>query len=521
MLSGARLNRATGRDSCHPKPSQYANVFTRVGWRYQPGVAFFGVTSVSALMAGRYAGEQRLVSGMLAHSPNDQVDEHKALAHVAPMTLHPDLPGTPGRRIQAFLRTVATALYCRLTGSGAVVTEETWHAARLIPTSGIAGAEEQERRATSALLAVIGAVREFGRGLLSAAGAPAGNVETFIEVPFKLGERDWRPDGLIRVARGTRTWTALVEVKTGKNNLQTEQLEAYLDIAREQGFDALITISNELPPSPDQHPTPIDRRKLRKVALHHWSWADVLSAAVVQKEHRGVSDPDQAWILGELIRYLEHPKSGALEFDDMGPDWVTIREAVVSGTLRPNDKTIPDVTARFDALLRYAALHLGRRLGTDVTVQMSRKERSEPATRAHALRTSLVESGTLHGSIRIPDTVGDMHVTADLRAGQVTCHVDLDAPRTGRPTTRINWLVRQLKHAPGTARLETFAAHQRGPGTAELLSLVREDPACLVADPSKDLRSFRVALSVPMGSKRGTGSRRLHRLRVERRGRLL
>ncbi len=31
--------------------------------------------------------------------------------------------------------------------------EKAWNIARLIPTSGISGAEEQERRATSALLA--------------------------------------------------------------------------------------------------------------------------------------------------------------------------------------------------------------------------------------------------------------------------------------------------------------------------------------------------------------------------------
>ena len=35
------------------------------------------------------------------------------------------------------------------------MAEESWHEARLIPTSGINGAEEQERRATSALLAVL------------------------------------------------------------------------------------------------------------------------------------------------------------------------------------------------------------------------------------------------------------------------------------------------------------------------------------------------------------------------------
>jgi hypothetical protein len=97
------------------------------------------------------------------------------------------------------------------------VVEESWHEARLIPTSGISGAEEQERRATSALLAVLTAVREFGRAITQPLGAPAGNVQAFIEVPFMLGEKRVFPDGLIRVMRGQKSWTALVEVKTGNN----------------------------------------------------------------------------------------------------------------------------------------------------------------------------------------------------------------------------------------------------------------------------------------------------------------
>jgi hypothetical protein len=75
---------------------------------------------------------------------------------------------------------------------------------------------------------------------------------------------------------------------------------------------------HEVPAVAGQHPTEIDKRKTRKVDLHHLSWTQVLSEAVMQKEHRGVADADQAWILGELIRYLEHPRSGALEFEDMG-----------------------------------------------------------------------------------------------------------------------------------------------------------------------------------------------------------
>lgn len=385
------------------------------------------------------------------------------------------------------------------------MAEEAWHEARLIPTSGINGAEEQERRATSALLAVLSAVKEFGRGFVQPFGAPSGTIECFIEVPFVQGERRLYPDGLIRVSRGARSWTALVEVKTGPNQLATEQLENYLDIAREHGYDAVITISNEIPAVAGQHPTKVDKRKLKKVSLHHVSWSQVLAEAVMQKEFRGVADPEQAWILGELIRYLEHRKSGALEFDDMGEAWVGIRDQVAAGTLRSSDKGIAEVVARFDALLRFASLQLGRQLGTEVVPVLTRKEAADPVLRAQALTQTLCATGELSGAIRIPGTVGHLVVTADLRAGKVTCHVDVDAPREGRPTTRVNWLLRQLKNAPDGTRVEAFVAHARGSQAAELLGTARENPAALVLDPTKELRSFRLAASSTLGTKRGRG----------------
>ena len=75
------------------------------------------------------------------------------------------------------------------------MSEETWHEARLIPTSGISGAEEQERRATSALLAVMGVVKEFSKAVLGPLGAPAGTVETFIEVPSCWARSGATPTG--------------------------------------------------------------------------------------------------------------------------------------------------------------------------------------------------------------------------------------------------------------------------------------------------------------------------------------
>lgn len=383
--------------------------------------------------------------------------------------------------------------------------EETWHEARLIPTSGISGSDEQERRATSALLAVMSSVREFGRAIVGPLGAPAGQITTYIEVPFDVEGKRVFPDGLIRVSRGSRSWTCLVEVKTGTNDLEVPQLEAYLDVAREQGFDSLLTISNEISPAADVHPTKVDKRKLKKVALHHLSWSQVLTAAVMQKEHRGVADPDQAWILGELIRYLEHPRSGALEFEDMGAAWVPVRDAVAAGTLRQNDKQAAEVAARFDALVRYCSLRLGRQLGTEVTPVVSKRDAVDPSLRISSLVATLASTGELSAAVRIPNTVGPLNITADLRAGRVTCHVDLEAPKEGRPATRVNWLVRQLKDAPDSIRVEAFAVYARGGGTAELLKEVRNDPNSLLDDSKKETRTFRLAQVTSLGPKRGRG----------------
>ena len=80
--------------------------------------------------------------------------------------------------------------------------EETWHPARLIPVAGIKGQKEQEQRATSVLLAVMGAVPDFGHALLAPLGAPRGKIRSFGEVqedvPFVVELRDGGPGVTVR-----------------------------------------------------------------------------------------------------------------------------------------------------------------------------------------------------------------------------------------------------------------------------------------------------------------------------------
>ncbi|MGH2715191.1 MAG: stress response protein [Thermoleophilaceae bacterium] len=384
---------------------------------------------------------------------------------------------------------------------------EGWHLARLIPAVGIRGQEEQEKRATSSLLAVMRAVPEFGHALVGPLGAPKGRIATYAEVQVKdAGGKTHIPDGAIVVERGKTAWRCLVEVKTGTADLTSEQVNRYLDWARENRLDGVLTISNQITGSPTDSPVPVDGRKLRTTRLYHLSWWRIITEAIVQHRHRGVSDPDQAWILGELIAYLDDERSGASGFQDMGENWVGVRNGAGDGTLRATNSDVRDVAGRWEQFVEYLCLGLGQDLGRDVRPVRPRKQSAADRLDANAI--SLADGGIVDAAIRVPDAVGPLVVQADLRTRKVVTSVTVEAPGDGRPPTRVNWLLRQLKEAPDGLVVEVSFANSQAT-TAALLSAAREDPKCLLLenDPKRPPRAFRLSLSRQMGTKRGKGER--------------
>ena len=394
-----------------------------------------------------------------------------------------------------------------MPSNGNTEDRKPWMPARLIPVAGIRGQEEQEIRAASSLLAVMGAVDEFGRGLMKEIGAPAGRISTFTEVPLKDAEgKVWRPDGVVAVERGKTSWKCLVEVKTGNVPLGADQVSTYLDLAREHGFQAVLTISNQISASPADAPVAVDGRKLRSVDLRHLSWWRILTEAIIQYQHRGIRDPDQAWILGELIAYLEHEKSGAVGFEDMGQNWVQVRNAARDGTLRPGDPSVRDVVDRWEQFVEYLCLGLSQDLGVQVLSAQSKSKDGQAWT--NDLLKSLEGEGVLSSSFKVPGAVGPIEVEADLRARLTRVSVKLSAPKEGRPLTRVNWMLRQLRKAPEDLRIEVRFARTKE-STALLLRDAAEDPKALLSpsDPKREPRSFTLSLARPLGTKRGKGER--------------
>jgi hypothetical protein len=389
-------------------------------------------------------------------------------------------------------------------GGASLITDEKWPVARLIPISSASGVEAQERRLASALLAVMGSVPEFGLALLKPLGAPSGKIDTYIEVPFKLADGGTiRPDGVVVVTRAGKTWSAIIEAKIAANQLTTAQMNGYLDLARDTDFQAVISISNQYVSSSTDYPIEIDKRKMRRTKLHHWSWIDLLTMATVQKEHRGIKDPDQAYILSELIRYLSDPRSGAVAFDGMGPGWTAVRDGARGQTLRKNDDSVIAVAAKWDDLVRYVGLMLTTALGREVRQILPPAERTA-ASRRQALVDSLVPEGVLYASMSIPNVAGPLMLSADLRARQVVASTTINAPKEGTPRGRVSWLLRQLQTAPDNLKVEAQVAW-RSSSLVATLGEVRADPSVIYPEKGKELRGFALSLASNMGLKRDSG----------------
>ncbi len=322
-----------------------------------------------------------------------------------------------------------------------------------------------------------------------------------MEVAYERGETKVIPDAVLKVARGSRVWTGLLEVKTGSGKLKKEQLENYLDVARKKKYDVVVSLSNDVPASAGELPVEVDRRKLAKVALRHLSWAEVAHEARMLLSHGGIDDDLQAWVLAEFVRYLDHPRSGAVEFVDMGRHWVTVRDAVTAGTLRAGDQKAASVADTWVSLSRHLALRLTAELGVTVKHVLPRRHSTDPVARNAAVAERLSADGVFEAVLRIPETAGDLVVIADVRTNKIRCRTTVDAPNEGASGRRLSWLLKQLKDVPGDVQVEAVFS-ERGNEACEHIAAVRADPKVLTAGRSGDIVSFCLEQSFPMGGRR-------------------
>ena len=365
--------------------------------------------------------------------------------------------------------------------------------ARLIP---VTSPGQKELAAVSVVLAVFRIVPEYARMMLEEVGAPWSKRSTLTaltEVCFKKSKQKRsqlpRPDGMLIVDTTRKEWTALVEAKIKNEQLHTDQLETYLDLAKEFGVDAVITISNQFATNPSHHPVSVDKRKVKTVELYHFSWLSILSNAQLLAEGDTVTDREQALVLKELIRFLEHEHSGVQPFDRMGPHWKTMCSKVHNAeTVGKADEDLKEAISDWAQLVRYLSLTLSSKIGKRVEVVLSRKHRQSPQAKFDDYVASMLQRFRLTDSFTIPNTAGDIDMEADFRRRTVCLSMQVQPPGDKkRPTAAVNWLTRQLNSKEIKDALITCHWPRKTPSTTKPLEHALEYPEDLVPEGIKDL----------------------------------
>lgn len=418
------------------------------------------------------------------------------------MTAGEATPPEPKRRARP--RTAKKKVTLPRATRKTLAENDSWRTARLFPLSTLRSDREREMRATSVLLSVMTQVPEFGRRLTAGFGAPAGRMETFTEVSLPHGDSPRRPDGVIRVERAGKLWTALVETKTNGNALKPDQVQAYMDIAARRGYEAVITLSNDVAlegsPLVDVR---IDGRRKHKVALWHLSWAEVAHQAQMLIRHEGVVNAAHAWLLQELLHYLQHEQSGCHGFQNMGAAWVPVRKGIDDETLCQGDPRATEVIESWERLVRQVCLRLGGELGQKVLPVQRTRRGSDPHARRAELADRLCSQGRLEAELRIEGTPGNLAIAADLRTGKLRTSIEVAAAEQGYPLNRAKRLIRQLSSAPADLHIETLLEGD-GVGPRGTLERLRPEPGDLLPKGGGEIVGFRLSLFKGMGNGRGS-----------------
>ncbi|MFZ3562296.1 TerD family protein [Streptomyces sp. BH055] len=389
------------------------------------------------------------------------------------------------------------------TPKKSLAENESWAGARLFPVSALKSDRDRETRATSVLLAVMSQVPELGRRLTAGFGAHAGRMETFTEVSLPHGDSPRRPDGVIRVERAGKLWTALVETKTNGNPLKPEQVQAYTDIAARRGYEAVITLSNDvaLEGSPLVE-VKVDQRRKNKVGLWHLSWAEVAHQAQMLIRHEGLGNPAHAWLLEELLHYLHHENSGCHGFHNMGPSWVPVRNGIQDETLCKGDPRALEAVESWERLVRQVSLGLGGELGRKVLPVQRARRGTDAVERRTRMADELCRDGRLRAELRIDQTPGVLAVTADLRTYRIRTSIDIAPPAHGYPLSWAKRIVRELAEAPADLHIETLVEGDGG-GPRGTLERLRPEPGDLLPGGGAKITGFRLSLFKGMGTQRG------------------
>lgn len=304
---------------------------------------------------------------------------------------------------------------------------------RLIPV----GKKDDELAITNVFLSSIKLIREFKNMIFNDIDlAKSSQIYCYTEVSFPLlfqedKNNKRRFDGLLICVSNKKIKDATIfEMKSGNEELEKEQLQLYLDMAKVLKINRLVTVSNQFALKPTIHP--MNGLKTYKTSLYHLSWSRVRTYAniLVNSKNRKIEDSDQFSVMNEVLRYLTD--CGAVKtFDSMNSSWQTIMKTLGSGfeTIKANQKNdlinIVNDWIEQEADLGLKMSYKLSELGDTVFVSTDKKRNQTLDERVKEDVQTLKDSHQLVSYFKIPNAVSPIQVIMDANGKQIIQTIDV------------------------------------------------------------------------------------------------
>ena len=318
---------------------------------------------------------------------------------------------------------------------------------RLIPNS-----KQPERKLLSVFLALLGMSVSARETILKNCGYNSGRsclFQSAMEVSFKSSMvSDVRPDGLIVCTRGKAQWAAFVEAKAEKNAIRSDQIHSYLDLAKQTGVGAVITISNEFARTPDSPPYHLDAKKTRNTNVFHFAWADIRTSLEMLRVHGGLEAVELA-LVKECLDFFWDERSGVATYDAMPEVWPAFVEAA-STTLgfNANVKGLTEVVYGWQQERRDLCSKLIHFSGVEVELRHVAGVRADDAARTKVDRQMLADDYTMSAHYHFKAQKLTAEVLLDLRACRMTAGLDIPLPENKGAKATVAWLAKVLGGQP-------------------------------------------------------------------------
>lgn len=298
----------------------------------------------------------------------------------------------------------------------------------------------------SVLLSSMRMIREFRKMILSDLKMrKGGHFYAYNEVVFPQF-KNCRIDGLILIeSGGVIKDAAIFEMKNGSNEVNREQIEKYIDLAKSCSIPRIVTVSNQFVSEPTQ--SPVNVKSIKSVNQYHFSWSYILTLAhiLLFDNEINIEDPDQVELMKEVVKYFEYDKSGICGFTQMKKGWGEIVEKINLGTrVKLSDSDLDEAVISWEQEEKDLALILSKNLGVFITSGET-KYKGDLDSRIIDDKKRLKEEKILSSSLKVKNAVSDIKIDASFEKKTVEMSVILKAPQDKTIRGQLSWIKRQLR----------------------------------------------------------------------------